>query len=213
MIEIENIDLLVSGKSILRDVSLSVKRGDKAALFGESGSGKTSLLRALIGLHRIESGRICIDGLEVLPENIEAIRKNICYIPQQVEVFDEETAEQFITFPLKFKANRQKGFEKKRIVELLEKLKLDRKQLDNRMTDLSGGERQRMAVVRGLMLGRSILLLDEVTSAVDRENRERVIEAVFEQRDVTVLAVTHDRLWLEKSTPAIEIDQGRIVTG
>lgn len=211
MIEIENISLDISGKSILNDISFEVKRGEKAALFGESGSGKTSLLRAMIGLHRIEKGKISIDGLEVMPKNIAAIRERICYIPQQIQAFSDETAEQFITFPLKFKANRRRGYERERIVELVERLKLDRKQLGDRMTDLSGGERQRMAVVRGLMLERSLLLLDEITSAVDRENRERVISTVFADSNTTVLAVTHDRLWLEKSAPAIEIEKGRIV--
>ena len=212
MIEVRNLSLKSGGKTLLQDIDFKLKEGEKGVVYGESGAGKTSLFRTLIGLQRPSTGRVLIGGLDLNPQNITEIRNLTCYVPQQTQVFEMETAREFVTFPFSFKSNRQNTVGKQEILDLMEKFHLKPKLLESQMSELSGGERQRLALVRGLLLKRRILLLDEVTSAVDEENKERVMDLVFSDPDTTVLAVAHDPHWIERSSPRIQLDAGKIVS-
>jgi putative ABC transport system ATP-binding protein len=211
MIRVDQLDLEIDGKPILAGVSFEVAAGDKVALFGESGSGKTSLLKVLIGLHRPQRGRVEIGGLPLAREHLPAIRRQLFYMPQEVRPIGEETAEEFVDFIFSFAVSRADRPRREEVAELFERFRLKPELLGARMSTLSGGERQRLGLVRGLLLGRSILLLDEVTAAVDEQNKTLIVDHLLGLEGATLVAVTHDPGFIERADVRIEVDDGRFV--
>jgi len=211
MIRLEDIDLDLGGKPILRGVSASIEPGDKAVICGESGSGKTSLLKLLIGLHRPARGRLTIDGVELTRETARGLRARVFYMPQEVRPIGEETAREFIDLVFGFAVNRDRRPDEERLRALLERFRLGPQLLDARLSELSGGERQRIGLVRGLLLEREILLLDEVTSAVDEDNKRLIVEHLLGLDGTTVVAVTHDPLFISRAALQIELRRGEVV--
>ncbi len=191
MIHAENIHLTLGDKTILKDVSVNIEEGTLTAIYGESGSGKSSLLKTFIGFHQPTSGRITIAGMVLEPANLPRIRSRVFYMPQEVRPVDEETVREFIDMFFSFKATRHLSPDADGIARAFGSLNLDAQLLDEPMSTLSGGERQRVGLARGLLLRRDILLLDEVTSAVDGENRDRIVDHLTSLEGVTVVAVTH----------------------
>jgi len=211
MITLEDIDLDLGGKPILRGIGFQVRSGDKAVIHGESGSGKTSLLKLLIGLHRPSRGRVTIDGAELTGKAIHGIRGRTFYMPQEVRPIGEETAREFVDFVFGFAVARALAPSGDELLEALERLRLAPELLEARMSELSGGERQRMGLVRGLLLRRELMLLDEVTSAVDEENKRLIVEHLLGLEGVTIVAVTHDPLFVERASLRVELRAGELV--
>lgn len=212
MLSLENVDLELDGKPVLRSVSFDVERGDKVALFGESGSGKSSLLRVLIGQHRPRRGRVLFDGEGLSRQSLPGIRARMFYMPQEVRPIGEETAREFIDFAFSFAVSRDRRPDEARLLATLERFKLSSQLLDAKLSALSGGERQRIGLVRGLLLEREIMLLDEVTSAVDEENKRLIVEHLLELEHATIVAVTHDPLFIERASLRVELHAGAVAS-
>jgi putative ABC transport system ATP-binding protein len=212
MISLTDVDLDLGGKPILRGVSLEVAAGEKVALLGESGSGKSSLLKVLIGQHRPQRGSVALCGLPLVPEHLPAIRARLCYLPQEVRPIGEETAREFIDFFFGFGVTRAVAPGEPSVFALLARFRLKPELLSSKLTALSGGERQRIGLVRGLLLGRAVLLLDEVTSAVDTENRRLIVEHLLGLEQATIVAATHDPLFIERADLRVELRGGRIAS-
>jgi len=212
MIRLQDIQLNLGGATILDGVSFEVPQGGKAVLHGESGSGKTSLLRVMIGLHRPDTGRVEIAGQALSSDTITSIRTRLCYVPQRVSSFDEESALDFVMLPFQFRSNHAKRPDRERILNLMVRVGLDETLLKRQMGDLSGGEQQRLALTRALLLERDILLLDEATSAVDSDNCRRIMDLLFEDTSTTILAISHDPNWIKRADTRIELDHGSIVS-
>ena len=211
MIRTKEIDLELDGKPVLRGISLNIERGSKVAVFGESGSGKTSLMRALIGLHRPTSGSIEVGGHVMVPENLPKIRRQVFYMPQEVRPIFEETVREFIDAFFAFKVTRDSRPTDDGILKVFDSLRLHRSLLNARMSTLSGGERQRVGLARGLLLNRELMLLDEVTSAVDSDNKSSIVDLLLELKETTVVAVTHDPKLVERADTRVEMRSGRVV--
>lgn len=205
MIRVEGLSVCIDNRAIIQDLSFTVAPGHKAALCGESGSGKTSVLRTLIGILRPNRGRISVDGLEVNLETIDRIRKKLAYVPQQPSFSDDELVRDYILLPFRLRANRGTQPTEMLLEQMLERFRLDRALLGSLVGEVSGGERQRLSLVRALLLQRDVLLLDEVTASLDRENRRIVQEAIFADPEVTVLAVTHDEDWILAASQRVEL--------
>ena len=215
MIEVDGLTVRVEGRTLLDGVSFTVAAGEKAVLLGESGAGKTTLLRALIGQARPAAGTIRLAGETLGAETIVAARQRLCYVPQTLPYFADESVRDFLWLPFRFRANRDRSPDTARVVALLERLRLGASFLKARMGDVSGGERQRLSVARALLLDRPLLLLDEVSSALDEEGREAVLEVVLgagaDER--TVLAVAHDPAWKARATTRLAMAAGGRLTG
>lgn len=210
MTEVRNVTLTLEDTTILRDVSFAVAEGEKAVIFGESGAGKTSVLKCILGIYRPQQGSILVGGSVLNEQTIGEIRRKICYMPQFIQSFAEETTLEFIERPFSFRVNQHLKPNREEILVLFGKLQLREALLSMKMQSLSGGEKQRVGLVRATLLKRILFILDEVTSSIDDENREKVMDFLFRNDGITVLSVSHDSLWKKAATKMIEMVDGSI---
>lgn len=191
MIHFENIGVTFGGKRLFRGFNLAVVAGERIALTGTSGSGKSTLLGCLLGFVVPDEGTIDVDGMRLSPETVWTIRRRMAYVPQEADLGDG-TVEAFLHRPFQYAANRLNHDRLARVPDLFEALGLKPELQAAEVASLSGGEKQRIALVAALLLERPILVLDEVTSALDRESAERVSDLLAHQPGMTMLGVVHE---------------------
>ena len=180
---------------VLKDINLSVKKGEVVVIIGPSGCGKSTFLRCLNGLEEIQDGVIVVDGLpvEAGKREITKLRQKIGMVFQSYELFPHKTVlENIILAPMKVQ-KRSKDEAIKEALELLDKVGLVDKK-DYYPRQLSGGQKQRVAIVRALLMHPDILLFDEVTAALDPEMVHEVLETMISlaKSGSTMLIVTHE---------------------
>lgn len=177
-------------------------------LCGKSGSGKSSLLRTLLGLHPLKSGTIYFQEKPLTPVSVQTIRSCTAYIGQE-PMLGAENVREALLLPFQFKAHRDHRPKEAQLIEVLQRLQLPADILNQESNRISGGEKQRIALARGLLLGKKLYLLDEVTSALDAESKQVVFD-VFSDPQLTVLSVAHDPEWLERCDIIFELETGRL---
>lgn len=209
MIRLSDVVLEAGQRTLLNRVSLHIPKGRKVVLVGPSGSGKTSLIRVVLGMQRPVQGEVCVAGQALSSATLPAIRQVTAYVPQVITALPDETAEQFVRFPLTFRANRNLGLDAGELPDLVQRFGLESAVLERAMAKLSGGERQRLAIIRALLLRRSLLVLDEATSAVDVSARDAVLDLLF-SLDVTILAVAHDPEWERRADVVVRLESGAL---
>ena len=190
MIRVDNLHVIFPG-FCLKDINLSINKGEFFVIIGPTGAGKTLLLEALAGLAPIESGRIFIGDIEVT--NLPPERRNIGIVYQDYALFPHLTVLENIKYGLHFhKIDKIEA--QSRLDWLLDLLNL-RSLLKRHPTNLSGGELQRVSLARALMINPAVLLLDEPLSALDANFKEEVqteLKKLHQETDITFLMVTHD---------------------
>ena len=192
MLELKNISKKFKDRQILSDFNLTVEENKILAIVGPSGGGKTTLLRMLAGLEKIDSGEIIYNG-ESLPIDELEKRNLLGFVFQDFQLFPHLTVlENLVLSPIKT-MNMEKNDAEKKAIELLEKLGLE-KQINNYPTSLSGGQKQRVALARAMMINPKIIGYDEPTSALDPELRLEVEKLILKNRElgITQIVVTHD---------------------
>lgn len=203
MLELKNISKKFKDRQILSDFNLTVEENKILAIVGPSGGGKTTLLRMLAGLEKIDSGEIIYNG-ESLPIDELEKRKLLGFVFQDFQLFPHLTVlENLVLSPIKT-MNMAKNDAEKKAIELLEKLGLD-KQVNNYPTSLSGGQKQRVALARAMMIDPKIIGYDEPTSALDPELRLEVEKLILKNRElgITQIVVTHDLQFAENIADSI----------
>ena len=181
--------------AIFEDFNLDVHKGEVVVIIGPSGCGKSTLLRCLNGLEPIQAGEILLDGEPVLRDSpsITRMRQKIGMVFQSYELYPHKTTrENILLAPMKVQKRNRAEVEKEAL-ELLQKVGLaDRK--DDYPRQLSGGQKQRVAIVRALCMHPEILLLDEITAALDPEMVREVLEVVLSlaRSGSTMVIVTHE---------------------
>ena len=169
MIEIKNIVKSFGAKEVLKDVSFTFEQGKTNLVIGQSGSGKTVLLKCLLGLHEPESGFISFDGLDIVGKsnkNLKGLRKQIGMVFQGGALFDSMNVEQNVLYPLQM-------FSKMSKEEMLERVNfcLQRVNLENVNhlfpSEISGGMKKRVAIARAIVLNPKYLFCDEPNSGLD----------------------------------------------
>ena len=203
MLELKNISKKFKDRQILSDFNLTVEENKILAIVGPSGGGKTTLLRMLAGLEKIDSGEIIYNG-ESLPIDELEKRNLLGFVFQDFQLFPHLTVrEHLVLSPMKTMDMEKRDAEEKAI-KLLEKLGLE-KQINNYPISLSGGQKQRVALARAMMIEPKIIGYDEPTSALDPELRLEVEKLILKNRElgITQIIVTHDLQFAENIADSI----------
>lgn len=201
---------------LLRDVDLTLSAGDRLAIEGESGAGKSLLLRALGLLDPLESGEIRWHGEAISGEAVPRYRSQVIYL-QQAPALDGETVEAILRRPFALGVHQGKQFDWQRVLEALSALGRDRSFLAKSQADLSGGEAQITALLRALQLDASVLLLDEPTAALDRQATHQLEQLVAHwladgKMERAYVWVSHDETQATRvSDRRLTIERGALV--
>ena len=220
LIECKNINRYFgSGENrvhVLKDVSLSIEKGDFVAIIGQSGSGKSTLMNILGCLDTATSGSYQIDGIETAkmqPDELAALRRErFGFIFQRYNLLGSLTARDNVALPAVYMGASQKE-RSARAEKLLHQLGLDNKE-NNKPSELSGGQQQRVSIARALMNGGEIIFADEPTGALDTASGQNVMEIIHDlhAQGHTVIMVTHDPGIAANANRVIEIRDGQIIS-
>ena len=200
---------------VLRDVDLSVARGERIVICGPSGSGKSTLIRCINRLEEHQQGTLKVEGVELTDDvkAIEAIRKEVGMVFQQFNLFPHLTVLQNLTLAPMWVGKIPKKEADERAMLQLKRVKIA-EQAAKYPLQLSGGQQQRVAIARALCLTPKIMLFDEPTSALDPEMIKEVLDVMIELANmgITMLCVTHE-MGFAKSVAdrVIFMDQGQII--
>ena len=216
MIEIEHINKSYGQLQVLRDVSVTIDKGEIVSIVGPSGAGKTTLLQIIGTLDAPESGSVRYDGVDVLKlrdrELARFRNRNIGFVFQFHQLLPEFTTAENIAIPALIGGMRQSDAYR-RAMELLDFMGLaDRSH--HKPAQLSGGERQRVAVARALMNSPEVILADEPSGSLDSQNKQELHKLFFRLRDElrqTFVIVTHDESLACDTDRIIHMSDGRIV--
>ena len=203
MLELKNISKRFKDRQILSNFNLTVEENKILAIVGPSGGGKTTLLRMLAGLEKIDSGEIIYNG-ESLPIDELEKRNLLGFVFQGFQLFPHLTVlENLVLSPIKTMNMSKEEAEQKALL-LLEKLGLS-KQINSYSNSLSGGQKQRVALARAMMINPKIIGYDEPTSALDPELRLEVEKLILQNKElgITQIVVTHDLQFAENIADSI----------
>lgn len=195
LLRVEHLKKAFGEHVIFKDFNLQVRRGEVVVVIGPSGCGKSTLLRCLNGLEPIQGGKILLDGEPVLREeaSIAKMRQKIGMVFQSYELFPHKTIlESILLAPIKVQ-KRSRTEAEAEAMALLQRVGLAERKNDY-PRQLSGGQKQRIAIVRALCMHPEILLLDEITAALDPEMVREVLEVVLSlaKAGSTMVIVTHE---------------------
>ncbi len=200
---------------VLRDIDLSVAKGEKIVICGPSGSGKSTLIRCINRLEEHQAGRLVVDGVELTDDvkAIDNIRKQVGMVFQQFNLFPHLTVLENLTLSPMWVGKMPKKEADERAMKQLERVKIA-EQAGKYPLQLSGGQQQRVAIARALCLTPKIMLFDEPTSALDPEMIKEVLDVMVElaNQGITMLCVTHEMGFAKAvADRVIFMDQGQIV--
>jgi phospholipid/cholesterol/gamma-HCH transport system ATP-binding protein len=184
-------------QQVLKGIDLSVNKGEILAVLGKSGTGKSVLLRLLIGLETADAGSICIRGQETTHlqmDQLNEMRLKVGFLFQDGALYDSLTIAENVAFPLRRHTKMSDSERTEKVRALLQSVGLD-KDLEKMPSGISGGMRKRVGLARALALDPEILLFDEPTAGLDPITAAEIGELIQKQRqerNVTSIVVTHD---------------------
>ena len=184
-------------QKVLRGIDLEVAAGQTLSVLGRSGTGKSVLLKLIIGLEKPDSGSIFVHGEEVtkMPtKELNEVRKKVGFLFQQAALYDSMTVEENVAFPLRRHTHLSDSERKKRVRELLASVGMDH-DTQKLPSEISGGMQKRVGLARALALDPEILLFDEPTAGLDPITASEIDDLIVKlqkERHITSVVVTHD---------------------
>ena len=214
-IQIQNMNKWFGSFHVLRDIDLTVNRGERIVVCGPSGSGKSTLIRCINALEEHQKGQIIVDGTELTSDlkNIDKIRSEVGMCFQHFNLFPHLSILENCTLAPIWVRNTPKKKAEEVAMHFLEKVKIP-EQADKYPCQLSGGQQQRVAIARSLCMKPRIMLFDEPTSALDPEMIKEVLDTMIElaEEGMTMICVTHEMGFARQvANRVIFMDQGQIV--
>jgi len=216
MIRLENVYLVLGGNPVLKDISFSIEKGETGVMLGASGSGKTTILRVILGLYKPDSGRVYINGEEITglgEEDLYRVREKMGMVFQGGALFDSLTVGENVGYRL-MESGMDDAELESRVRKGLCFVGLE-ESIDQMPAELSGGMKKRVAIARGIASGPKIMLYDEPTAGLDPINSYNInmlINRLREEEGVASVVVTHDiPAAFSVSTKIAFIDEGCLV--
>lgn len=220
LLKVENLVKEYDGQRILDGIDLTLAQGEVVVVVGPSGCGKSTLLRCINALEPVQDGSISLHGKDIRKgsKNITEMRQKIGMVFQSYDLFPHMTVMKNITLaPLKVQ-NRSRDEVTEKAMSLLKRVGLDGK-ADSYPSELSGGQKQRVAIVRSLIMNPDIMLLDEITAALDPEMVHEVLNVVLDlakgsetnSGGTTMMIVTHEMAFAEAVADRVVFLDGGVI--
>lgn len=197
MIEINKISKSFNSHKIIEDISATFEKGKTNLIIGQSGSGKTVLMKCLLGLHEVDNGDIMYDGKKFNKDEISEVsdlRKQMGMVFQGSALFDSMSVLDNIIFPLRMFSNMSQSKMIERAREVIHRV--DLKDVDNKFpSEISGGMKKRVAIARAIVLNPKYLFCDEPNSGLDPKTAiiiDKLIQEITVEYDITTIINTHD---------------------
>jgi ABC-type polar amino acid transport system ATPase subunit len=215
-IEFKKVNKYFDDLHVLRDLDLIIDSGEKVVLIGPSGCGKSTTLFCINALEPIQSGDILVGGASTVHCSRKALRRmrqKIGIVFQQFNLFPHYTVRENVELALKVVLHLDRDEAHQRAEKVLGEVGLSDK-IDNFVSQLSGGQQQRVAIARALVMEPQILLLDEITSALDPELTGEVLdvmEKLAREREITMVFVTHEILFSRKVADRVIFMEGGLI--
>ncbi len=199
ILHIEDASISFGFGDLFTDFNLELYPRELCSLTGESGKGKTTLLRAILGFQPLQHGKIWVNGIEVTADNLSKTRKYSSWIPQELAI-PTEWVKEMIHTPFNLKNNKHIKFSKDKLLEYFEELGLSSELYNRRLIEISGGQRQRIMIATTALLAKPLMIIDEPTSALDHESVIRVVNFLKKRKKegVGILVVTHDAYFAQE---------------
>ncbi|NVM76196.1 cell division transport system ATP-binding protein [Duganella sp. SG902] len=214
MIEFRNVSKQYSSDvTALRDVSLTVNKGELVFLAGPSGAGKSTLMKMIAAMERPSSGQVIVNGQDISrikPVAVPFLRRNLGLIFQQQRLLTDRTVLANVMLPL-LVTGASHGQAEQRARAALDKVGLGDR-ADAQPLALSGGEQQRVSIARAIVNRPQVILADEPTANLDRASANKVLDALkaFNSVGVTCLISSHDEVMLDAAARVIHLNQGQV---
>jgi len=206
-----------SKQSGIRDVSLTIRAGEKIGIVGSTGAGKTTLADIILGLLKPTNGKLVVDGVDIDADQLSAWMQCVGYVPQDIFLTDASVAENIalgllpddIDYERIFKAAKIAGIDHFVAEELTDGYEA---QIGERGVRLSGGQRQRIGIARALYRDADLVVFDEATSALDNLTEAEVMEAIDSlPGDKTIILIAHRLSTVKRCDRIVVLDQGLVV--
>lgn len=211
---INNLNFGYNNTKLFNNFYLTIKNKDKIAIIGQSGNGKSTLIKIIMGYYKIPNNVIYIDNKDINEFNLNDLRKQISYVNQNSKLFNKTVLEN-----IQYGNNTSKD----EIIKLCEKIKIDhifaslKNGLDTNVgidgNNLSGGQRQIVHILRCICQKNKIVILDEPTSAIDKDNTKNIINIINELgQNSTLILITHDESILSMVNRVVKLENGKIIS-
>lgn len=212
-LDIENVTFKYNDNFVLNNISISIKEKEMIAIIGHSGSGKSTIINLILGIYKPSKGIIKLDDVDINHINIRMLRKNIGYIPQNIQLFNDSIKENIRCYDEKITMTMIVDICKKiGIHDFISGLDEGYNTIINEKTNISGGQKQLIAIARALVKKPIMLICDEPTSSLDPESTDKVMKVIYSLKNrYTVIIISHDVSSIKSVDNIFVIKNGEIV--